>query len=241
MALGGSGRPEGHGRGSGHGSEHGSPTYERTRRHGAACLVLVTTVLAIEHGTRSFPWISARFEPFALVVVKSVVLLLALVGAVMLGVPARGLGLARVAPEARRETLAVVVCAIAIGVVLAQRQDVRAVYPLYGPARSSLGAFFVHTAFFSLYAFAWEAFFRGVVLFGLAPLFGRATLVVHAVAFTAAHVGIGKPLLEIALAFPGGLLLGVMALRARSFVGPFLAHAALAMSVNVACIAPKLW
>ena len=205
------------------------------------CLLLATVALAIEHGTRSFPWISARFEPFALVFVKSVVLLLALVGAVVLGVPARGLGLARVAPEARRETLAVVVCAVAIGVVLAQRPDVRAVYPLYVPARSSLGAFLVHTAFFSVYALAWEALFRGVVLFGTEPLFGRATLVVHAVAFTVAHVGIGKPLLEIGLAFPGGLLLGVMALRARSFVGPFLAHAALAISVNVACIAPKLW
>jgi len=219
----------------------GAPTHEQARRHGVVCLVLATTVLAVEHVTRSFPWISARFEPFALVFVKSTILLSALFGAVVLGAPARALGLAPVAREARRETFAVVVCAVVLGVVLAQRPDVRAVYPLYAPARSSLAAFLVHTAFFSLYAFAWEAFFRGVVLFGLTPLFGRATLAVQAVAFTVAHVGIGKPLLEIALAFPGGLLLGVMALRARSFVGPFLAHAALAASVNVACIAPKLW
>ena len=222
-------------------SERGTPTHEGTRRQGLACLLFATVALAVEHGTRSFPWVPARLELFALVFVKSVVLLFALFGAVLVGVPALGLGLARVAPEARRETFVVVVCAAAIGVVLAQRPEVRAVYPLYAPARSSFAAFLVHTTFFAFYAFAWEAFFRGAVLFGLAPLFGRSTLVVHAVAFTAAHVGIGKPLLEIALAFPGALLLGVMALRARSFVGPFLAHVALAVSVNVACIAPKLW
>jgi len=79
---------------------------------------------------------------------------------------------------------------------------------------------------------AWEFFFRGLLVVGLArDLGGPAAVVLHLLPFTLVHVG--KPALEVLLTLPGGLLFGALALRGRSMLGPFLLHWTLAASLDV--------
>lgn len=203
-------------------------------------LALAAVGFGVERSLRGFSSLPAELEPFVLALAKSGALFAPLVAALTLGATASELGLARIGRSRRLETVGLVLVAVGIGVALAQRDDVRSVYPLYAPARTSVGAFLMHTGVFTAYAFAWETFFRGLLLFGARPLLGRASVVAQALVFTLAHVGVGKPLIEIALAFPGGIALGLVAQRGGSCFGPFFAHAALAITVNVACILPRL-
>ncbi|WP_170229172.1 CPBP family intramembrane glutamic endopeptidase [Polyangium fumosum] len=80
--------------------------------------------------------------------------------------------------------------------------------------------------------FAWEFFFRGLLVVGLAQdLGGPAAVALHLVPFTLVHVG--KPALEVLLTVPGGLVFGALAFRGRSMLGPFLLHWALGASLDL--------
>ena len=67
-----------------------------------------------------------------------------------------------------------------------------------------------------------EFFFRGWILFGYARVFGDNALWLQAVPFALAHLG--KPELETLSTIFGGFLFGLVALRTRSFIYPFLIH-----------------
>ncbi|MDI1445342.1 CPBP family intramembrane glutamic endopeptidase [Polyangium sp. 6x1] len=80
--------------------------------------------------------------------------------------------------------------------------------------------------------FAWEFFFRGLLVVGLArDLGGPAAVALHLLPFTLVHVG--KPALEVLLTVPGGLVFGALAFRGRSMLGPFLLHWTLAASLDL--------
>ncbi|HRG96635.1 MAG TPA: CPBP family intramembrane metalloprotease [Polyangiaceae bacterium] len=213
------------------------PAAPPTRRT-LALLACAAIALTLERSVRTFPYVPGELELFAVVLAKSAVLAAGFAGARALGHSPRALGLAWPSPRGRPLMALAVVAAAVGGVALGQLDGVRAHSPLYEPARSSVGALALSTCLFAAYAFAWELTFRGVLLFGAAPLLGRASLVAQAAVFALAHLG--KPGVELALAFPGGLAFGLLALRARSVVAPFAAHVALALAVNVACIAPRL-
>lgn len=212
----------------------GRPRPRRT----LALLACAALALALERSVRTFPYVSPNVELFAVVLTRSAVLAAGFAGAWALGHPPRALGLTWPAPRGRPLMALAVVAAVVGGVALGQLDGVRAHYPLYEPARSSIGALALSTCVFGVYAFTWELTFRGVLLFGAEPLLGRASLLVQAAVFAAAHIG--KPGVELALSFPGGLAFGLLALRARSVLAPLAAHVALALAVNVACIAPRL-
>lgn len=75
-----------------------------------------------------------------------------------------------------------------------------------------------------VYLFCWEWFFRGFLLFGMAQGVGApAAIVLQAALFMAAHAG--KPAPEVWSSGLGGLILGVVAWREKSFVPAFCAHA----------------
>ena len=75
-----------------------------------------------------------------------------------------------------------------------------------------------------VYMWCWEWFFRGFGLFGLAQGIGPiAAILVQAIAFGFAHAG--KPPVEMMSAFAGGVILGVLCWREKSFVPAFLTHA----------------
>ncbi len=76
-------------------------------------------------------------------------------------------------------------------------------------------------ASYGMYLFCWEFFFRGYLLFGLQKSLGSiAAVVIQAAAFGLLHYG--KP--EMIPSFGAGIILGVVALRAKSFFPGFVLH-----------------
>jgi membrane protease YdiL (CAAX protease family) len=76
--------------------------------------------------------------------------------------------------------------------------------------------------FVGFYMLAWEFFWRGYMLFGLKEKFGYYTVFMQMIPFFILHRG--KPELEVFSAIFGGLILGIQALRARSFIYCFFVH-----------------
>jgi len=81
-------------------------------------------------------------------------------------------------------------------------------------------------ASYGMYLFCWEFFFRGYLLFGLQRSVGSvAAVIVQAAAFGLLHYG--KP--EMIPSFAAGIILGILALRAKSFFPGFVLHWAAAV------------
>lgn len=104
-----------------------------------------------------------------------------------------------------------------------------------------------YEAIMAFYFFCWEFFFRGFLLFGLARvkfLGNWGAVFVQTIPFTLLHWSLvpaaSKPPMEIASAFVGGLILGVLAVRTRSFVYGFLIHWAMAFSLDLIVIGSNL-
>ncbi len=75
-----------------------------------------------------------------------------------------------------------------------------------------------------IYMACWEWFFRGFLLFGIAQGFGPIAAVgLQTIVFGLAHAG--KPPLEMWSSFGGGLILGILCWREKSFVPAFFIHA----------------
>ena len=97
------------------------------------------------------------------------------------------------------------------------------------------------------YMFCWEFFFRGFLLFGLQKSFLRTwgAVVVQALIFALLHwsyvPGAAKPPVEVLSALPGGLILGILALRTRSFLYGFLAHWAISLTLDLILLAPFIF
>ena len=80
-----------------------------------------------------------------------------------------------------------------------------------------------HELVMMFYMFGWEWYHRGFLLFGLKKLMPIwAAVLIQAALFTSLHWG--KPFLETLSSFPGGILMGLLALRYRSFIPCFLLH-----------------
>lgn len=95
----------------------------------------------------------------------------------------------------------------------------------------SRGLFALYEAGYFLYFLAWEFFFRGWILNGLLPRFGRGAIAIQMVLFALMHLG--KPELEALGSIVAGIALGILALRTRSFwYGAFL-HGALAVFMDI--------
>ncbi len=105
----------------------------------------------------------------------------------------------------------------------------RLAYSQYLPPVATLGdwAFLIGTL--TLYMFCWEWFFRGFALFGAAQGLGFIpAIAIQAALFGLAHFG--KPPVEMGSAFAGGLVLGILAWREKSFFPAFLIHALIHVS-----------
>ncbi|MHB8873801.1 MAG: CPBP family intramembrane glutamic endopeptidase [Myxococcaceae bacterium] len=84
------------------------------------------------------------------------------------------------------------------------------------PAQVSLSLFLAYEAAYFLYFVGWEFLFRGWMLNGLLPRFGKAgAVLIPTVPFAVMHLG--KPELEALGSIVAGIALGVLALRTRSF------------------------
>ncbi len=79
-----------------------------------------------------------------------------------------------------------------------------------------------------IWMFCWEWFFRGFLLFGIAQAFPERVAPFVAIPLQAALFGwahIGKPPLEMWASFAGGIILGIVAWRQKSWLSAFLTHA----------------
>jgi len=106
-------------------------------------------------------------------------------------------------------------------------------YPHYRAATQSWAVFAAYEALFLFYWMGWEYLWRGFVLFGTAPTLGLYAIFVQAVPFAALHVS--KPWPEALLSVLGGIGLGALVWRCRSFWIAVPIHAAQMMLLDLWC------
>lgn len=104
-------------------------------------------------------------------------------------------------------------------------------YPHLHNARESWSLFFIYEAGMLLYMFAWEFIWRGFMLFGLKEKFGYYAVVIQMIPFVILHNG--KPDLETFGAIIGGIALGILALRTKSFYYCVLVHISIMFSIDL--------
>ena len=68
----------------------------------------------------------------------------------------------------------------------------------------------------------WEFFWRGYALFGLKDKFGYYSVFIQMIPFFILHKG--KPEIELFSSIFAGLILGIQALRSRSFIYSWILH-----------------
>jgi membrane protease YdiL (CAAX protease family) len=96
-------------------------------------------------------------------------------------------------------------------------------YPMLPLAKKGVMGFIVAELSFGLFFIFWEYFFRGYMLFVLEKRTGFLIAnLVQAMAFAFMHLG--KPELEVYSSLVGGLIIGWLCYRSRSFLPAFLIH-----------------
>jgi hypothetical protein len=96
-------------------------------------------------------------------------------------------------------------------------------YPQGGvTVRENISILLYYELFVGFYMFAWEFFWRGYMLFGLKEKFGYYAIFIQMIPFFILHRG--KPELEVFASIFAGLVLGIQAYRANSFLYCFGVH-----------------
>lgn len=105
---------------------------------------------------------------------------------------------------------------VAIGTwILSAGSDFQAAYPHYRGAITDWTLLLVYEVSYLAYWLGWEYLWRGFVLFGTARTFGVYAIFVQALPFALLHAS--KPLPEQLLSMLGGVALGAIVWRCRSF------------------------
>jgi membrane protease YdiL (CAAX protease family) len=98
----------------------------------------------------------------------------------------------------------------------------------YGPLGPS-GALWPWIGLFAVDMLVWEFFFRAFMLFGLEPALGEMAIYVQMIPFALLHLG--KPEIETLTSIAGGIIIGYVVRRCRSFWPAFLVHALIALTM----------
>lgn len=106
-------------------------------------------------------------------------------------------------------------------------------YPHYQPAALDWSVFALYEALFLFYWIGWEYLWRGFMLFGTRHTFGVYAIFIQAVPFALLHLD--KPLAETVLSLLGGIALGALVWRCRSFWIAIPIHAAQMMILDLWC------
>ncbi|MGQ9732066.1 MAG: CPBP family glutamic-type intramembrane protease [Candidatus Zipacnadales bacterium] len=107
----------------------------------------------------------------------------------------------------------------------------REYYPMFSLARQKPLLLLPWELAYGAYFFAWEFFFRGYLLQGLAKHFGPAAIILQNIPFVMMHFG--KPEPEVFASVLAGMALGITAYRSRSTIGCWLVHWICAMTMDV--------
>lgn len=116
-------------------------------------------------------------------------------------------------------------------VIVSGTQSFLDYYPFYDNATSGGVTFWLYEAGYALQFVGVEAFFRGFLTFGLYRRFGILAVVIMTIPYTMIHFA--KPMPEAFAAIVAGLVLGVMALRSKSFVPGIVLHVAVAITMDL--------
>jgi hypothetical protein len=130
-----------------------------------------------------------------------------------------------------RDVLVFYAIFLVILIVAFKFTNLKNVYPLYRRASQGLHYFLFYQLIQMWYLLGWEFFFRGFMLFGLERKFGRMSVLVQAIPFAIVHFK--KPQLEAYGAIFAGIFLGLIGLRARSFLPCFLLHYMIILTADV--------
>ena len=123
---------------------------------------------------------------------------------------------------------------VAVGTwVLSSDPAFQADYPHYQPAAHDWRVFFIYEALFLCYWVGWEYLWRGFVLFGTAHTFGLYAIFVQTIPFALLHLD--KPPAEAVLSIVGGVALGALVWRCRSFWIAVPIHAAQMLILDAWC------
>ena len=104
-------------------------------------------------------------------------------------------------------------------------------YPMLQRTKESWNLFFIYEAALFLYVFAWEFIWRGFMLFGLEEKFGYYAVLIQMIPFVILHNG--KPYMETFGAIIGGIALGILAFRTRSFIYCVIVHISVMFTVDL--------
>jgi hypothetical protein len=118
--------------------------------------------------------------------------------------------------------------------LVSRRPEFLAVYPFPPSARRSLSAFLMWEVAYAAQFVALESFFRGYLLFTCAVRMGPNAVAVMVVPYTMIHFH--KPFLECLGAVGAGLVLGVLALRYRTFWGGAILHILVAVTMDLLAV-----
>jgi uncharacterized protein len=109
--------------------------------------------------------------------------------------------------------------------------DFSAKYPHLQMAKTDWTLFLVFEIGMFIYMISWEFVWRGYMLFGLEEKFGYYAVLIQMIPFLILHNG--KPVLETFGAIPGGIALGILALRTRSFYYCVFVHFGVMFSIDI--------
>ena len=106
-------------------------------------------------------------------------------------------------------------------------------YPHLLSVREVWSKFFIYEIGLLIYMFAWEFIWRGYMLFGLKEKFGYYAVLIQMIPFVILHNG--KPAVETFSAIIGGIALGILAFRTRSFLYGIITHMGIMFSIDLIC------
>lgn len=105
------------------------------------------------------------------------------------------------------------------------------VHPFLQSANNNWLIFSIFESGLFIYMFAWEFIWRGFMLFGLEEKFGFYAVFIQMIPFVILHNG--TPAFETFSAIIGGIILGFLAFRTRSFLYGVLIHFILLFSIDL--------
>lgn len=103
-------------------------------------------------------------------------------------------------------------------------------YPHLSGAKLNWNTFLIYETGMLIYMFSWEFMWRGFMLFGLEKKFGYYSVLIQMIPFVILHNE--KPFLETFGAIFGGIALGILALRTRSFYYCVIIHIGVMFSID---------
>jgi len=117
--------------------------------------------------------------------------------------------------------------------VLSAQTSFQHKYPLYHDVSHDWQLFALYELMFLFYWIGWEYLWRGFTLFGTAHTLGKWAIFVQMLPFAALHAQ--KPMAEAYLSVLGGLVLGAVVWRCRSFWFAVPIHAFQMMAMDICC------